>query len=186
MSRILSYFLRGLVFLAPIGLTAWVLYSSFVSIDGWARRHLGLEIPGLGVAITLAAVTLVGMLASNYLTRTLLHALERLLQRVPFIKMLHGSVKDLLNAFVGEKRRFDKPVLVSLTADGTVKALGFVTREDVALLGEPDAVAVYFPQSYNFAGQVVIVPRSACRALPLPSSEVMALVVSGGVSGKGE
>src|SRR5690606_39268366 len=90
--------------------------------------------------------------------------------------------RDLLNAFVGEKRRFDSPVLVSLTPDGSVRTFGFITQQSLERLGLPDEVAVYFPQSYNFAGQLVVVPTSRVTRLPAASSDVLAFVVSGGAT----
>jgi uncharacterized membrane protein len=104
--------------------------------------------------------------------------------RLPLLRLLHTSIKDLMSAFVGERRRFNRPVLVDMGADGRIKVAGFVTRDSMANYGRPDDVAVYFPQAYNFAGQVVIVPRTAITALDRDSSDVMAFIVSGGVTGK--
>jgi uncharacterized membrane protein len=184
MKRLLSYFLQGLVFLVPIGLTIWVLLGAIVAVDEWARGGLGLDIPGFGIAFSLSAITFAGFLASNFLTRRLMRTLETVFDRLPLVKMLHGALKDLLSAFVGEKKRFDKPVLVDLNAEKTIKALGFITREDLEYLGEPGFVAVYFPQSYNFAGQVVLVSRAVIRPVDQGSGDLMAFIVSGGISGK--
>ncbi|MDZ4697815.1 MAG: DUF502 domain-containing protein [Deltaproteobacteria bacterium] len=184
MKRLLSYFLQGLVFLVPIGLTIWVLLGAIVTIDEWGRGRFGLDVPGFGIAFTITAITFAGFLASNFLTRRLMRALETLFDRLPLVKMLHGALKDLLSAFVGEKKRFDKPVIVTLNAEKTLKALGFITREDVSNLGEPGSVAVYFPQSYNFAGQVVLVAREVIRPVAQSSGDLMAFIVSGGITGK--
>jgi uncharacterized membrane protein len=184
MRRIAYYFLQGLIFLVPIILTFWVVGSAFKAIDDSIRELIGSHIPGLGFLLMLVAVTAFGFLASNFFTRRVLMLFERFLDRLPLVKLLHTSVKDLMSAFVGDKRRFNKPVVVDLQADGRVKAVGFVTRESMERYGRPEDVAVYFPQAYNFAGQVVIVPRTALAALPLDSAEVMTFIVSGGVSGK--
>lgn len=179
MKQLLKYFLRGLVLVAPIGITLYICYLVFVTID----RMLPTPIPGAGFLITIAAVTLFGFLASNLLARSVLSLLETLLERLPFVRLLYSSTKDLLNAFVGEKRRFDKPVLVSLEPGGSVKAFGFLTQESLDLAGVPGHSAVYLPQSYNFAGQVLIVPTAQITRIPAASSDVMAFIVSGGVSG---
>ncbi|MCG5055083.1 MAG: DUF502 domain-containing protein [Myxococcales bacterium] len=184
MKRLMSYFLRGIVFLVPIGLTVWLLFGAVHSVDSWARDQLRLPFPGLGVVVTIVAITFVGFLASNLLTKRLVHALERIIDRLPVVKLLHGSVKDVLSAFVGDERRFDKPVVVSMNPHGTVKALGFITRDNVEAFQLVEHVAVYFPQAYNFAGQVVLVPRTAVTLLDMPSSDVMTFIVSGGISGK--
>jgi uncharacterized membrane protein len=99
------------------------------------------------------------------------------------VKLVYNSIKDLVSAFVGDKRRFDAPVAVSLA--GNNKVLGFVTRDGLGRLGMPDYVAVYFPQSYNFAGYLMLVPRAQIEHLDLPSADVMTFIISGGVSGFG-
>jgi len=182
--RLVSYFLRGVVLLAPIGLTAWMLFGAVHAVDKWAGSVLGLPFPGVGLIITIGFVTFMGFLASNFLTKRLVGTFERLLDRLPVVKLLHGSLKDVFNAFVGDKRRFDRPVVVSLNSEGSVKALGFVTRNSVDQYLQPNHVAVYFPQAYNFAGQVVFVPQTAVQELPMSASDVMTFIVSGGISGK--
>jgi uncharacterized membrane protein len=184
MKRLVSYFLQGLIILVPVGLTFWVLGGAFLAIDKWTGEQLRLPIPGAGFLATIALITLVGFLGSHFFTRRLIAAFESLLERLPVVKMLHGALKDLLNAFVGPERRFDRPVLVDLQPGGAVRALGFITRDSLANYGLPDSVAVYFPQAYNFAGQLVVVPRTAVTPLAAPSAEIMTFVVSGGVSGE--
>src|SRR5262245_42285901 len=184
MRRLGYYFLQGLIFLVPIVITLWAVGSAFLAIDRWIGRLIGAPIFGLGFAVMLVGVTVLGFLASNFLTRRLLQIFERLLDRLPLLKLLHTSIKDLMSAFVGEKRKFNRPVLVDLAGDGRLKAVGFVTRDSMERFGRPDDVAVYFPQSYNFAGQVVIAPRAAVTAVAGDPSEAMAFIVSGGVAGK--
>ena len=179
MRRLVNYFLRGLVFVAPIFVTVWICWTIFVTIDGLLR----LPIPGAGFVVTIALITLVGFVVSGYLSRRVVGLVEGLLQRLPFVRLLYSSTRDLLNAFVGEQRRFDKPVLVELTPGGSLRAFGFVTQESLGSLGIAGAVAVYMPQSYNFAGQLVVVPAAQVTPLGADSSEVMAFIVSGGVTG---
>jgi len=178
MKRLINYFLQGLIYLAPIALVVWVAAAVFTTIDGW----LGLPVPGIGFLAVIVLVTGLGFLLSNFLTRRILAAVESVLDRLPFVKLLHTSMKDLMSAFVGEKRRFDKPVVVDLDAAGGVKLLGFITRTSLEDLALGDDVAVYLPQAYNFAGQLVIVKRERVRPLALDSAAVMALIVSGGVT----
>lgn len=176
--RLLSYFLRGLVLTTPAVVTLAVCWIIFTRIDGW----LGLSIPGAGFVVTIAAITLVGFLGSTFLWGQFMEALEHLLDRLPFVRLLYSSTKDLLNAFVGEKRRFDAPVLVAMTPDGSVRMFGFITQSSLKALGLADDVAVYFPQSYNFAGQLIVVPTARVTKLDAVSSDVMAFIVSGGVT----
>lgn len=179
MRRLLNYFLRGLVLVAPLGITLYVCWVVFVRIDGW----LGLPIPGLGFLVTLAVITAIGFLGSNLITRGLVSILDQAFGRLPFVRLLYTSTKDLLNAFVGEKRRFDKPVLVRLDPTSETRIVGFVTQESLAQLGLPGFASVYVPQSYNFAGNLVVFPRTQLEPLDASSSDVMAFIVSGGVTG---
>jgi uncharacterized membrane protein len=179
MRRLLNYFLRGLALIAPAAITIYVCWRVFTGID----RLLGLSVPGLGFVITIALITLVGFVASNLLARTLLAGVEAIFTRLPFVRLLYTSSRDLFGAFVGEKRRFDKPVLVTLLPQSPARWLGFITRESLAELGLATDVAVYLPQSYNFAGQLLVLPSSALTPLDAASSEVMAFIVSGGVTG---
>lgn len=178
MSRLLNYFLKGVVLLAPLVITVYVCVRVFATIDGW----LGIPIPGVGFVVTVVLITLFGFVASSFLTRRMLAVVEGVLERLPFVRLLYSSTKDLLNAFVGEKRRFDKPVLVAPYPGGEARLLGFVTQETLATIGMTEHVAVYLPQSYNFAGQLLIFPASAVTQLDAESADVMAFIVSGGVT----
>ena len=179
MRRLLGYFARGLVLLAPLVVTVWVCWLVFRNVDGW----LGLPIPGAGFVATIVLITVVGFLGSSLLSRSAVNLLEGLMGRLPFVRLLYGSTKDLLNAFVGEKRRFDKPVSLDLSPDGGVRLVGFVTQDSLAHLNMSEYVAVYCPHSYNFSGQLHLVLATRVRALDVASADAMAFVVSGGVSG---
>jgi len=179
MRRLLNYFLRGLVLVAPLAITLYVCWIVFVRIDGW----LGLPVPGLGFVLTIVLITLVGFLGSNLITRGMVAIVEQAVSRLPFVRLLYTSTKDLLNAFVGEKRRFDKPVLVRLSMQSEARMVGFVTQESLDRLGLPGYASVYFPQSYNFAGNLVVFPSSQLHPLDAASADVMAFIVSGGVTG---
>lgn len=176
--RLLTYFLRGLVFLAPVGITAYICVVVFQAVDGW----LGLPVPGAGFAVSLLLITLFGFLASSFITRSLIGALDDLLERLPFVRLLYSSTRDLVSAFVGEKRRFDKPVVVELFPGGNARALGFVTQDALTQLQMPGYVSVYMPHSYNFSGQMYLFPTSAVTRIDANSSDMMAFIVSGGVT----
>jgi len=186
--------MNGLLFLIPVLLTVYVIYWVFSAIDRGvlelvARGEEG-QPPewwrtGLGVVLSLAVILAVGFLSTLFITRPILQLVEKLFGRLPLIKLMYSSIKDLIGAFVGEKKKFDQPVLVNLLPAGNAKALGFITRKSMDFLGLKDEVAVYFPQSYNFAGNVVIIPQAQVTPVQADSSDVMAFIVSGGVSGAG-
>jgi uncharacterized membrane protein len=177
--RLVGYFLRGCLVTAPLGITIYIVWVILSAID----RILPFPIPGLGLLAAVTLITIVGLFTSNVVGRSVLDLTEGLLQRLPLVKLVYTSIKDLVSAFVGDKRRFDAPVAVSLS--GNNKVLGFVTRDGLGRVGMPDYVAVYFPQSYNFAGYLMLVPRSQIEHLDLPSADVMTFIISGGVSGFG-
>lgn len=177
--RLFGYFGRGLVLMAPIAITVGVLVWVLTSVDAL----LPIETPGVGLAITVGIVTFVGFLATHFVTRSAVGVFDRLFDRLPLVRLLYNAVRDILNAFTGEKRRFDVPVSLRIDDTGDVRLFGFVTRHSLAALGLPGHVSVYCPHSYNFSGQLVVVKADRVEPLDLASSEVMAFVVSGGVSG---
>ncbi len=178
MKRILGYFLRGLVLTVPLVVTVWVCYAVFTKVDGW----LGISIPGLGFVTTLTLITLVGALGSSILTSSAVRILEELLNRLPFVRLLYTSTKDLMSAFVGEKKRFGQTVLVDLGLGNEVKVLGFLTQSSADRLGIDASVVVYVPHSYAWSGQLLVVPSARVTPIAADSAEFMAFVVSGGVT----
>lgn len=175
-ARLVRYFFQGLLFLGPIVLTLYLVIVGFAAIDSW----LGMPIPGLGLLFQVGLLIAAGWALSNYFAQRAAHTIEGFLDRVPLVKLLHKSTKDFMTALMGDKKRFDRPVMVAVSP--TVRVLGFVTRDPIDVFEAPDQVAVYLPQAYNFAGQLLIVPRSAVTPLPVAPSDVMAFIVSGGVS----
>jgi uncharacterized membrane protein len=178
MKKVAKYFFEGLIFVVPIAVTAYVIYKAFVVIDSW----LPLPVQGLGFLVVVAGITAIGFLASNFITRSILGWIERILERLPVVKFLHSAIKDVISAFVGERKRFDKPVLVDVIPGTSIRAIGFMTRESMEHFGLQDTVAVYFPQSYNVAGNLLMYPKDQVHPLQAESSKVMAFIVSGGIT----
>jgi uncharacterized membrane protein len=176
MNWLIKNFLRGLVIVVPIALTAYLVYQTFLRLD----QLMPLETPGLGLAILIAAMIGIGALAGNFVGRRFFALTETVFTKAPIVRIVYAAIKDLLEAFVGNKRRFDRPVTVEI-ANG-VKAFGFITRDDLASLGMEGDVAVYVPFSYTWDGCLLIVARERITPLTADSASVMALVVSGGVS----
>jgi uncharacterized membrane protein len=178
--RLLRYFVRGCLVSVPLAVTGWLIFVTFRFID--ELIHFG--VPGVGFVLTISLVTLIGLFTSNVVGKRVFQIVDRFLSGMPLVKLLYSSLKDLIRAFVGDHKSFDRPAAVLMGPQGT-RVLGFVTRDGLHVLGLPDYVAVYFPQSYNFAGQLVVVPRENVELLDAPSSEVMTFIVSGGISGFG-
>jgi uncharacterized membrane protein len=177
-TRYLNYFLRGLIVVVPAALTLYVCAVIFTTIDSWLR----MPIPGVGFLLAIVLITIVGALASSFVTRSFIATVDKTFERLPFVRLLYSSAKDMLNAFVGEKRRFDKPVLVALTEDRSVRVLDFLTSDSLDTLGVLDAVTVYMPQSYGFAGHIRVVPADRVQRIDADAATVMAFIISGGVT----
>jgi uncharacterized membrane protein len=185
MKKLFGYFLKGLLVFLPVTVTIFIFMWAFTVIDKLLRNLLGIKVPGLGLVATVVLITVIGAMASNVISRKLFELVDSIFKKLPLIKLLYGSIRDLVEAFAGKKKKFDKPVLVTLSPDSGVKAVGFITREVLENLGIEDHIAVYLPQSYNFAGNVLIFPKEAVRPLNINSSDAMTFIVSGGVSGQG-
>jgi uncharacterized membrane protein len=177
MNWLIKNFLRGLVIVVPIALTIYIVYEVFIRIDRLLPYTMP---PGAGFAILIAVIVLIGALASNFVVRRFLRLTDAIFTRAPLVRLIYVSLKDLLEAFVGDKKRFDRPVTISITDD--VRTLGFMTQDDLSFLAMPGNVAVYMPFSYSMSGCVVVVPASRVTPIAADSASVMALIVSGGVS----
>lgn len=178
--RILRYFIQGLIIIAPIGITAWVLYWLFDKVDSILRPYV--NIPGLGFVLIIVFVVLVGWVSSSFLMGSFISFFDQWMERTPGIKFIYTSTKDFFEAFAGDKRKFNKAVLASVFADD-VWIVGFLTDEEMNKFDMgADKVAVYVPQAYNFAGQLYILPRDKVRKIDkITSGEAMKYAVTGGV-----
>lgn len=177
--RIVRYFFSGMLFIVPLVATLYVIIFSFNTLD----NLIPLPYPGLGFVIILVAITLFGYFTSNFLFQTLVTWFDGVVHKIPFVKLIYSSVKDLLSAFVGDKKKFTQPVLVTLNKENQLYRIGFITQDDLRELGLNDMVVVYFPQSYAFAGDHYVVLKENVKPLPVPGHIAMKFIVSGGVSG---
>ena len=176
---IVKYFIRGVIFLVPVVATVYVIFKAFIYIDG----IIPYEIPGLGLLTLFATLTIFGVLARTVLAQPLIFWGNQLLKTSPLIKTIYSSIRDLLSAFVGNQKRFDKPVLVKLVKNSSVEKFGFLTSDDLSELGvSKDKVAVYLPHSYAFSGNLYIVPAENITPIDASAADVMKFIVSGGVS----
>jgi len=180
--RIFNYFLGGLLITLPIAGTVFIIFKTFAFLDGIFPTEglLGKSIPGLSIVIILGGITLIGYVSSWVLTKPLLDFIDSQLERVPGIKIIYSSIKDLMGAFVGDKKKFTEPVAVEMNS-GIFK-LGFVTQKNLEGIQMDGFVAVYFPHSYNFSGNLFLVPKDRVKAIDANSSELMKFIVSGGVT----
>jgi uncharacterized membrane protein len=178
MKRLAGYFVRGLIVLLPTCLTIYLIWKSI----SWLDRLFEFNIPGVGLLIVLIGITLTGILFSGLIGRTLFHLVDVLMSHTPLVKIIYSSLKDLIDAFVGEKKKFNEPVLVTISVTGA-QAMGFITNHDLQHFGITDKVAVYFPYSYAITGHVLIIPKAHITPIHANSTDVMRFIVSGGITG---
>ena len=186
MKKLLTYFMQGLVLVAPIVITIYIVFLIFDFIDGILRNQLeswfGYTIPGLGLLIILGLITFLGFVGQSIVSNPLKALADRLLKKAPLLQVIYSSLVDLFSAFVGKEKKFNRPVLVEINKENNLWKIGFVTQKSMAEMGMEGLVAVYFPHSYNFSGELYMINASAVKPLDMPPSEAMKFVVSGGVT----
>jgi uncharacterized membrane protein len=176
MKKLIGYFLQGILYLVPLAATIYVVVKAVVFVDGLVP----VKVPGLGLLIILVVVTISGYLGGSLLIKSLFN-LNKILEKVPLLKIVYSSVKDLLSAFVGKKKRFTQPVLVKM--EGQVERIGFVTQKDLTYLGVSDQkIGVYIPFSYAVTGNLIIVPKENVTPIDGSSADIMKFIISGGVT----
>ena len=187
MKKLVNYLLQGLLYIAPLGITAYIIYGVFTFMDGLLQEYLfkffDIKIPGLGVLTLIIFLIFVGFLGRTFIAQPIKLLFRNIIDRIPLLKFIYGAFNDLFSAFVGKEKKFSKPVLVKVNLNSDLEKLGFITEENLELLGEKDKVAVYFPHSYNFSGELFIVPRANIKPVDINSSEVMKFIVSAGLTG---
>ncbi|MBN1117150.1 MAG: DUF502 domain-containing protein [Bacteroidales bacterium] len=184
--RMIRYFFQGILLVAPAGLTLYAVYVLFTYVDGFLQqqisKYLSFTIPGLGILLLVLFIVLLGFIGQSILFKPIKILVDRIMKQVPLVKVLYSALTDLFSAFVGTEKKFNKPVLVKVNLISDLEKIGFLTSEDLTDLGIKDKVSVYFPHSYNFSGEMFIVPKEQVRPLNIPAAEAMKFVVSGGVT----
>ena len=180
LKKIFRYFIQGVIILAPIGITAYVLFWMFNKIDGILEPYI--HIPGVGFVIIIVFVILVGWVSSHFLMGGFINFFDTWMEKTPGVKFIYSSTKDFFEAFAGDKRKFNQSVLINVFGN-EVWIIGFLTDEEMQKFDMgADKVAVYVPQSYNFAGQLYILPREKVKKIEkITPGEAMKYAVTGGV-----
>ncbi len=181
MKKILYYFIQGLFYIAPIGVTIYVLYQIFIFIDSLFFEIIKPHIPGLGLIITIVAVTILGFVGSRVISQPLMSMLNKFIIKLPVIKDLYVPLKDFFSALIGKEKKFNTPVLVKVNNISNLEKIGFITQTDLTDLGiEGKKVSVYFPHSYAFSGELYIVPSESVKQLNISSAVAMKFILTGG------
>lgn len=177
--KVLRYFFSGMVFIVPVAVTVYVIFISF----SWLDNLLPLPYPGLGFAIIILAITGFGYFTSNLAFKTISTWVDHAVNQIPMVKLIYASIKDLIGAFIGDKKKFSSPVLVLINKENGLHQIGFVTQKDLKELGLQNMVSVYLPHAYNFSGDHFVISKDRITPLKISGPVAMKYVISGGVSG---
>jgi uncharacterized membrane protein len=188
--KLFQYFLQGLLVIAPLAITIYAVYWVVSSIDSLlpiftargADGNIYIRNYGLGFLIIIVAICLIGYLSSFFIKNKIFNLFDSIMGKTPGIRFIYSTVKDFFEAFAGEKKKFNKPVLANID-DKDVWRVGFLTQEDATNFGFGEYVAVYIPMSYSIAGNVFLLPRSRVRDITdVNATDAMKFALSGGVT----
>ncbi len=191
MKSIGRIFLTGILTILPILATIYLVVWLFTAVERFLGKQLLLLMPdeyyraGMGLLAALVLIFLIGLLMRAWLFRQLIKAGESLLLKIPLIKVVYRSLKDLFGLFSDEKNS-EALQVVSVQLPGTdMRLLGFLTRTDFSDMpkgvGNEDEVAVYLPMSYQVGGYTVMIPRSRVTPVPMSREEAMRFVLTAGL-----
>jgi uncharacterized membrane protein len=185
--KIVSYFFQGVLVIAPLTITVYVIYFLVTTIDNTINDYLqeiiGKRIFGLGLVMGVLAITVVGFLSSTLLFRLFFSAMDNIVNRTPLIKIVYSSLKDLFSSFFSDKKKFDQPAMISMIRGSGIYKMGFITQKDLSSIGVKDKIAVYLPHSYNFSGNLYVVDADLVEPIhDVSPADAMKFIVSGGVT----
>lgn len=190
MKSILKSFVNGILTIVPIILVIYVTYKTFMFLDGLLGGFLKQYfkesyVPGIGILATLVLITILGFLSTKFVTGTIFRIIDRLLEKIPFVKTVYSVIKDTVHSFLGEKKSFSKVALVTIPGTN-MKSLGFVTAEDLQVFYEPlsDFIAVYVPQTFQVAGFTFLIKKEDVEFIDVKPEDAMKFILSGGMTSK--
>lgn len=177
-------FLQGLVIVGPIGVTAYAIYFVFTSLDN-LLPWLSELAPGIGFISVILIISVVGYVCTRFfIGRWLADSFSFLLEHTPGIKHIYSSVKDVMDSFVGDKKKFNNPVWVRTNMTPEMWRIGFLTQNNLDEVGQEGHVAVYLPHSYAISGWVIVVSATETKpVVGMNAAEAMKFAVSGGIAG---
>lgn len=185
MKKLTGYFLQGLLYVAPISLTFYVIYWIFLFTDNLLQSFfkdlLGISIPGLGVLVIIIGLIILGLIGQTIIAKPFKLFLNNVILKIPILKLIYSSLKDFFSAFMGKEKKFNKSVKVKLNKNDNILRIGFLTNENLKGFQAEDYVAVYFPFSYTFTGETVLVPKEFVEPINIAPTEVIKFLMAGGV-----
>ncbi|MGH2400189.1 MAG: DUF502 domain-containing protein [bacterium] len=185
-ARLRTYFIAGLIVVLPVAITFSIIVWLFRIVDsilGWALPPLfGWAFPGLGLALSIMVILVIGALATNVLGRRVVGFFERLMLRIPLARSIYSATKSISDSlFLQRAAAFRRPVLVEWPRKGGIYRLGLVTGE-ISGVPEGRAVSVFIVATPNpTTGFLVFVPEAEARPLAMSVEDALKIVISGGI-----
>ena len=190
--QISKLFFQGLLAILPVALTLYALYWMAISAENILGKAIklvlpeNLYLPGMGIVAGFLVVLAIGILLKLWLIRKIFRWSEKVIEKLPLIKFLYGSIRDLTSFFdLSKNKNFDKVVMVTLI-EGDIKIMGLVTREDFEGLPEniykDDMVAVYLPWSYQVGGFTIMISKLKLEPVELSVEQALRFMITAGVS----
>ena len=185
--KIISYFLQGLLLLAPAFVTVYAIFSIFNWLDTKVEivflYLFHFYFPGMGIVAMFLLIAFMGFVGSLVIVQPILQILDLMMEKMPIVKDIYSTMKDFFGAFISNKKKFNKPVMFEIGKDSGVFRIGFITQNDLTEFNIKDKVAVYTPWSYNLSGILYLVNTNQVQILhDVKASDVMKFVMSGGVT----
>jgi uncharacterized membrane protein len=176
-------FLQGLAIIAPIAVTYYIILSVFEALDSMIP-FLAKYGYGISAVATLGIILVVGYLGTRFIIgRWLVQLFDSILERIPGVKFLYTSLKDIVISFVGDKKKFTDPVWVKVNEQPEILRIGFVTHLSLQIAEKEEKVAVYMPHAYAISGWVIVVDKDLIIPITnMTPAEAMKFAVSGGVT----
>ncbi len=187
LKTLFKYFIQGLLVTVPLAITVYILYRVFYFVYGLLSK-VGLLVnqyidPLIILTVIFLVLALLGWLASSIFFQSLFKFFEKIIEHAPVVKHIYSPVKDFMSAFVGNKKKFNRPVFVVTNPAAGIEEIGFITHEDMTDFGLKEKVAVYMPHSYAFSGRLFIVPKENIKPIKdVTGGDAMKFIVSGGVT----
>lgn len=181
--------LKGLIIIGPIAATIYVLYFIFNTLDNIIpfddilpenmNRH------GFGLLALITIVAGIGFFFNKFMFgKYIFTSIDQLLERTPGVKHIYAPTKDVMSSFVGDKKKFNRPVWVKTNANPEIWRIGFLTQDEMGDVEKYNYVAVYLPHSYAISGWVIVTEEKNIKpVIGMTAAAAMKFAVSGGVAG---
>ncbi|MBI4721188.1 MAG: DUF502 domain-containing protein [Chitinivibrionia bacterium] len=183
-----KHFITGLVFLAPVVITAYIIWKIFISVDNLIEplrtRYPIIDIPGLGVIAVFIIIVLAGFLAGNLIGRRLISLVERNMNHIPLVRGIYTAVKEIGQVFLTDKRTVFRRVVLVKFPNSYTYAIAFVTNEGQTYFNDvtkEELVSVFLPTTPNpTSGFMLLLSKKDITPVTISVEEGLKMVISGG------